>query len=224
MCPVNPHSATQPPEGRGASLTRERIVQAALGIVDRDGLASLSMRRLAADLGVAPMAAYYYLPKKKALLEAIVEAVMVEANSHGDDVSAPIEERILAAARAYRDALLAHINALPVVLNQPPRTPAAFHYMGWWIDVLRQAGLSHERAVAGLVAMTATVRGIVAFAAHDPSRLKSGDLSALEEQYASAEVRELHDRLLGHPDHLGTGFDLGIRALFRGLVASASEV
>ena len=58
-------------------LSRDRIVGAALALVDHEGLA-LCMRRLAAALGVDPMAIYYYLPNKAALEDAIVEAVNVE--------------------------------------------------------------------------------------------------------------------------------------------------
>src|SRR5208337_4377183 len=66
----------KPREGSGLPLERERIVQTALELVDRDGLDALSMRRLGAELGVDPMAIYYHIPNKQALLEAIVEAVM----------------------------------------------------------------------------------------------------------------------------------------------------
>src|SRR5271157_1026364 len=55
------------PQDSSAALTREKIVKAAVRIVDRDGLAALSMRRLGAALGVDPMAIYYHLPNKAAL-------------------------------------------------------------------------------------------------------------------------------------------------------------
>ena len=47
-------------------LTRERILDAALRLVDEQGMAALSMRRLAAELGVDPMALYHHLPGKAA--------------------------------------------------------------------------------------------------------------------------------------------------------------
>ena len=78
-------------------LTRERIVATALELVDREGPAALSMRRLGAELGVDPMAVYYHVPNKAALLDAIVEAVMAKIDLT-DDRSAPVEERILRAA------------------------------------------------------------------------------------------------------------------------------
>ncbi len=64
------------------------------------------MRRLGAELGVDPMAVYYHVPNKQALLDAIVEAVMAGIDLSVDHPEDPAEERILAAARAYRDAML----------------------------------------------------------------------------------------------------------------------
>ena len=69
------------------------------------------------------MAVYYYLPNKQALLDAIVEAVMGSIDLSVDEPAKPPEERILAAARAYRDVLLAHANALPILLAHGPVTP-----------------------------------------------------------------------------------------------------
>jgi AcrR family transcriptional regulator len=211
-----------PKAGRG-SLTRERIVRTALEIVDRDGLDALSMRRLGAELGVDPMAVYYYLPNKEALLNAVVEAVVVEANSFEDDVSAPIEDRVLAGARRARDVFLAHVNALPLIFTRGPRTPETIRSAELAVGLLQEAGLSHEQAIDGMMALTATVRGIVAFAVADPTRLRPGDSAAVKEKYGSQEVRELHDKVLGRHDRLGAGFDFAIRALVRGLVASASD-
>jgi AcrR family transcriptional regulator len=57
-------------------LSRDRIVDAALAIADRDGLEGLSMRRLASELGTGAMSLYNYVPDKKALLDALVERVV----------------------------------------------------------------------------------------------------------------------------------------------------
>jgi AcrR family transcriptional regulator len=214
---------SEAPKARRTSLTRERIVRVALDIVDRDGLSALSMRKLGAELGVNPMAAYYYIPNKNALLDAIVEAVMTETDAFGDDPSASPEDRIVSGARAYLDAMLAHIDALPIILARAPRTPAAMRRVEWFVTVFRDAGLPHDQAVAGTIALAATVRGIVGYAAHDPTVARPGDPAALGEKFASEESRRLHETVLGRPDPLGTDFEFGIRALTRGLLASAKE-
>ena len=64
-------------------LARERIVEAAMKIIDAEGLDALSMRRLGAELGVNPMAAYHYVPNKAALYDLVLEAVMAGVDTDG---------------------------------------------------------------------------------------------------------------------------------------------
>lgn len=73
-------SATRAP----ARLSREAIVAAAIGLADRDGLAGLSMRRLAQHLGVDAMSIYYHLRDKDTLLAAMVDAVAAEIEVAGE--------------------------------------------------------------------------------------------------------------------------------------------
>ncbi|MGI8755362.1 MAG: hypothetical protein ACR2MB_05775 [Acidimicrobiales bacterium] len=61
---------------RYGELTRDHVVQAALALVLRDGLAGLSMRKLADELGIPSMNAYYHVPNKKALLDLVGDAVI----------------------------------------------------------------------------------------------------------------------------------------------------
>ena len=64
--------------GRYGKLSRERVLAAALELVDREGLSALSMRRVGAELGVEAMALYRYAPSKDALLDGLVEALYLE--------------------------------------------------------------------------------------------------------------------------------------------------
>jgi len=167
-------------EGPDEPLKREQIVSTALALVDRDGLNGLSMRRLGAELGVDPMAVYYHIPNKQALLDAIVEAVMAGIDLSVDNPIAPPEERILCAARAYRDTMLAHIKALPILLAHGPATAAAMRPVERLIGILRDAGLPPAQAFAGMQVIAATVRGAVGMgpaseATHspDPGQIES---------------------------------------------------
>ena len=199
-------------------------MRTALEIVDRQGLAALSMRRLGAELGVDPMAAYYHIPNKEALFDAIVEAVMAEIDLGGDDPSAPPEERILWAAMAYRDVMLAHANALPIVLSRGPSTPEAIRPVELLIGILRAAGLSPTQAMAGMNAIAATARGTVAMVADDAGEPPTPDhLTALADRFPAEEFPNLHEASLCSPDFVGAGFEFGIRALARGLLASVAE-
>jgi AcrR family transcriptional regulator len=203
-------------------LTRERIVSAALELVDREGLNALSMRRLGGELGVDPMAVYYHIPNKDALLDAIVEAVMAEIDLTADDPACTTEERILYAARAYRDAMLAHRNALPIVLSRGPRTPVAMRPVELLIGLLRDAGLPPSQAMAGMNALAATVRGTIAMVDDDPLHAPPtpGDMEAMADQFPADEFPHLREAVMCPADFLNEDFEFGVRALARGLLGS----
>ena len=76
-----------------------------------------------------------------------------------DDGSAPAEERILRAAESYRDSLLAHTPALPIVLPRSPATPAATRPVEVLLGILADAGPPPSRAMAGMNAVAAFVGG-----------------------------------------------------------------
>lgn len=68
--------------GTYGKLSRERVLVAALGVVDAEGLSALSMRRLGTELGVEAMSLYRYLPGKGALLDGLVEALFQQVEEH----------------------------------------------------------------------------------------------------------------------------------------------
>lgn len=208
---------------RGDSLTHERIVRAALALVDREGLSALSMRRLGAELGVVPMATYYYIPNKEALLDAIVEAVTAEIDFTQDDPSASPEDRILCAAKVYRHALLAHPHALPIVLSRAPNTPTAMRPVEFLMGILRDAGLGPIEALAGMNAVAASVRGAVGWAANGPREPQDAQgLAAFVARFPAKEFPNLHATILSERTSWERAFEFGIRALARGLLATAA--
>lgn len=209
-------------EGPVTPLTREQIVRTALKLVDRDGLKALSMRRLGVELGVDPMAVYYHIPNKQALLDAIVEAVMAGIDLSVDHPADPPVERVLRAAHAYRDAMLAHVNALPIVLAHGPATPAALRPVELLIGILREAGLPPDEALAGMNTIAAAVRGVVGMMASGPAQRPSPEqLEEMARGFPPGEFPYLREAMTYIGDSLGRGFDFGIRALARGLLAGA---
>ena len=202
-------------------LTRERIVAAALALVDEEGPGALSMRRLGSRLGADPMAVYYHVPGKDALLDAIVEAVMAEIVVD-DDRSAAAEERILRTAESYRDALLAHARSLPIVLTRSPATPAAMRPVEVLLAILCDAGLPPARAMAGMNALAALVRGLVGLAVECGDRPPTAEqLAELAATYPEDEFPHLRSTPVCAEDFLGADFEYGVRALARGLLGSA---
>ena len=125
----------------------------------------------------------------------------------------------MCAARAYRDAMLAHVNALPIVLSRGPRTPASMRPVELLIGILRDAGLSPSRAMAGMNALAATVRGTIGMVADNAEAPTTPEeLEALAAIYPADEFPHLREAALCPGDFLDEDFEFGIRALARGLL------
>jgi AcrR family transcriptional regulator len=92
---------------------RSDVIERALDVLDRHGLADLSMRRLAADLGVRPSALYWHFANKQALLAAVADEVLRRGDRPVPDGS--WDERVTSYAHALRDAMLARRDGAELV-------------------------------------------------------------------------------------------------------------
>lgn len=141
--------------GRRGSLTSEAVLDTALQIVDESDLDGLTMRRVAADLGVDPMTLYRYVDGKEALLDGIVETLWRQVaqqrldNSHWADA-------LRSFAASLRAVVQAHPAATGLLLTRPavPRpTLEAFEAL---LDLLRHAGFE-DRDAARLIRVVTSV-------------------------------------------------------------------
>lgn len=104
-----------PGRPRVQALTEDHIHDAALALIDAEGLAAFSMRRLAADLGVDPMSIYHHVGSRDALLSGVVARVLRQHAPKGRP-EAPWRDRVHAWAQQYRALAMAHPNlVLPLV-------------------------------------------------------------------------------------------------------------
>ncbi|MCF2530294.1 TetR family transcriptional regulator [Yinghuangia soli] len=110
---------TERESGRGR-LSREIVLTTALALVDREGLDALSMRKLAGELGVEPMALYHYAENKDALLDGLVELMFDETHQALD--AGPEETGVRAEmhriALAFYRAANTHPQVLPLVVSR----------------------------------------------------------------------------------------------------------
>jgi AcrR family transcriptional regulator len=167
------------PRTGAEALTREGIVRAAIRLVDEHGMDALSMRRLAGELGVDPMAIYHHLPGKAAVVSGMVELVFREMPA------VPAEgfwrERVRAFAEAYRGLALAHPNlVLAIVTDAATATEAALRISGPLYAALEDAGLTPAMVWQAGALVVDYVHGYVLGSAAHPD-----DVLARE-----AEVRE----------------------------------
>ncbi|MFD4433723.1 TetR/AcrR family transcriptional regulator [Nocardia sp. NPDC058497] len=101
-------------------LSRERIRDTALTLIDRDGLAEVSMRKLAAELGVQAASLYGHYPNKDDLFDDIATGIMSHVDTSAFD-TVRWDEALAAWARSYRSALVAHPNFVPYLAAGPGR-------------------------------------------------------------------------------------------------------
>ncbi|WP_227983035.1 TetR/AcrR family transcriptional regulator [Nocardia spumae] len=112
------------PRPRVPLLSRERIRDAALELIDRDGLPELSMRKLAAELGVQAASLYGHYPTKDDLLDDIAGGIMSGVDASAFDTG-DWRTGLIFWARSYRAALVRHPNFVPYLATAPGKSDAA---------------------------------------------------------------------------------------------------
>jgi TetR/AcrR family tetracycline transcriptional repressor len=124
-------------------LSQERIVAAALAVAKRVGFDRLTMRALADELGVTPMAAYYYVSSKDQLLELVADAVASNSKPLPPDL--PWDEQLKLTAFDLFDRLTEY-PGLGAFLLERPLTPAVKKNYPSGTEVFRRAGLDEHEA------------------------------------------------------------------------------
>lgn len=201
------------------ALTREQIVEAALELIDENGLEGHSMRHLGAHLGVDPSSIYYYVPSKAVLYSLLVDEIMGGIDLSVDDPSKPIEDRFVAAANEYRRALLVHPKAMPLAAARSLRTAPQLRGVEILLGIFFDAGFSPTEAITGVDALGMAVLGMTnAYAAHVTMSQYHEHSDGFDDLPAS-EFPNM-TRVLAEARYLGfdAEFDAGIRALVRGLM------
>jgi AcrR family transcriptional regulator len=172
-------------------LSRQRIVRAALRMIDRDGVEGLSMRRLGAALGVEGMALYRHVGNKQQLLEGVVELLLEDLEIPPVD-SASWTDAWYAIARSYRRIARRHPGAFPLLALSPLATAARFERAQAPLGILRAAGFTERGAERAF-------RTLLSYA----------------DGYLMRELAD-HDGELS-PDEADAAFEFGIRAILIGL-------
>ncbi|GAA2313926.1 TetR/AcrR family transcriptional regulator C-terminal domain-containing protein [Nonomuraea roseoviolacea subsp. roseoviolacea] len=140
------------------SLSARRIAEAAVSIADADGLEAITMRRLAAELGVAPMAAYRYVSDKNEILELMVDLVYGQADiPHGEDW----RQTIRALALGMRALVLKHtwLTQLPAARAAFELTPNRLTLAERTLAAIRGADLDVDTAMSIFRTVTAYIHG-----------------------------------------------------------------
>src|SRR5690349_23553491 len=103
------------------AVNRSVILQAALGIIDRDGIDGLTMRRLSEEVGRDPTVIYRHVPNKAALLDGVAEMVLGQLRV--DTADPDWTGQLRAVAHDFRRLALQHPNVVPLLVTRPLATP-----------------------------------------------------------------------------------------------------
>jgi AcrR family transcriptional regulator len=173
-------------------LSRERVLQAALALAARDGIESLTMRKLADELGVGAMSLYYHVPNKEQLLDGMVDIVFSEIDPPSTDVDWKTAMR--SRALSTRNALRRHPWAIGLMEGRTSHGPANLRLHDAVLGCLRAAGFSLEMTVHAYSVQDAYIYGF-ALQEQDMSSETADDFAA----EAQRQMREYEAMLADFP-------------------------
>jgi AcrR family transcriptional regulator len=177
--------ATTAPRRRGPrrATTEGEILDAALALLGQGGATAVTVRGIAARVGVAPNAVYTYFPEKAAVIQALVERLLSEVNH---DVFADRSQswrlRVEALALELRQRLMAHPGVVQLMISGPMTGPRALAVHEALVELLSDAGLSPADAPRASYLLISYVVGSIALVVAEPQ--EPGPLPSEEEWIA----------------------------------------
>lgn len=214
--------------GSKGPLSREAVLRAAIDLADAEGLGALTMRRLAAHLGVEAMTLYYHVANKADILSGMVDLVEREftlpAMGAGD-----WKAELRRSAISTHDVLVRHRWAAALMLSTTAPLPGRMRYMDAILRTLREAGFSPDLTDLAYHTLESHVTGFTLWQVGmdlDPATLPDlaaaflRDVSAGDYPYVVEHIEQhLRERPDGGPSTFEFGLDLVLDGLERRLAA-----
>jgi AcrR family transcriptional regulator len=204
---------TDPSAAPRVPLNKQRVLHAAVALADRDGVRSLSMRKLAHELGVEAMSLYHHVANKDAILDGIVDVVFSEIDlpSGEADWKAAMRQRAISA----REALLRHPWATGLMESRSTPGPATLRHHDAVLGILRSGGFSVALAAHAFSDLDSYIYGFALQEANLPFQT-SEELAAMAdtilEHLPADEYPHLTEMTVEHV--LQPGYDYGNEYLF----------
>jgi len=212
--------------GQRAGLARGPVLEAARHVADEEGVDRLTMRRLAAELGVMPNALYTYFPHKEALLDALLDDLLAGVEA-GDPAKGDWRDGLIRLMDSTRRLLLAHPQLASAFIARPGLGPNAVRLGEISLELLGQGGLDGERAVEALRVLLVYSLGFAAFQAPRVQGDPGGRSVRAETAFAGLAEEEFPrmSRLAGELAGPTTDrqFHTGLRWLLDGIAAQARQ-
>ena len=170
-------------------LSKERVLRAAVALAARDGIESLTMRKLADELGVGAMSLYHYVPNKEELLDGMVDIVFSEIELPPTDVDWKTAMR--RRAISTREVLNRHRWAVGLMESRVTPGPASLRLHDAVLGCLREAGFSIDLTIQAYSVLDAYIYGFALQEKSLPFESAEGAAAVAEEQVR--EFAELAD-------------------------------
>ena len=132
-------------------LTLDRIVSAAIDLVDREGLDALSMRRLGAELNAGATTLYWHVKNKDELLDLMLDRLFAEIEA--PDQGLAWKDELREQAHGLRRLLLRHRNLIMVIASRPTTGPNAVAAIDLLFGAVRRAGFPDDEVVPAALAL-----------------------------------------------------------------------
>jgi AcrR family transcriptional regulator len=160
----NQASATRTP------LSRERVLEAAIGLADEGGLDALSMRKLGQELGVEAMSLYNHVANKDDLLDGIADVVteQIEVPAPGTDW----KEALRQTAISSHEVFVRHRWACGLMMRRPRVSPQRMRWMEAVLRTLREAGFSPDMTHHAYHALDSHITGFTLWQVNMPFETK----------------------------------------------------
>jgi TetR/AcrR family transcriptional regulator, tetracycline repressor protein len=199
------------------SLSRARVINEALALLDREGLERFSLRRLADHLGVTPMAMYNHVANRQDLLQAIADTVV--SNVEYRRVRGGWQKVVAACFRTLRTACLGHPGAVALVESAEVLPAAVFRPMEITLTALEGAGLGVEDALRGYSLLITFTLGQVSYQIKGWSRGVDPAAAASEGRITRRTLPAVVDATDQKPWDFDQAFEFGLSVILAGLNA-----
>ena len=209
-------------------LSRARILRAAMTVADAGGLASLTIRSLAQELGVKPMSVYYYVANKDEILDGIVDLVFGEIEL--PSIDGPWRSEIERRAHSARSVLRRHSWAIALLESRTSPGPATLRHHDAVIGTLRAGCFSVENTAHAYALLDAYVYGFAVqeaalpFEGPDTVAEVAAPMMDLFDPAAYPHLLELTTDFVLQPGYdFGNEFEFGLGLVLDGLARLLPE-
>lgn len=202
---------------RPRSLTPAQLATAALDVIDRDGLAGLTMRAVAQRLGTSTMALYRYVHDRRELEALVVDLVLGAVDTTPPPPGPDWRRRIRELVHRVRAAVEAHPGAIPLLPPHRHSSPSLLRWSEAVLGVLAEAGLTGRARAVALRALIGYAIGAIQLAHLGPLSGAGTDAMAHlpDGEFPHLADTARHARGIGPDEEFDGGLDLLLRGLGR---------